>query len=1075
MNAAPEFFDKPLAALDKTVLARGRALHAMGAVSQFRAARLDQAVVLSGRVADGTDQSFSVYVSLDDQGLDGDCTCQLGRDCEHVAAVVLAAIDVGRQSASASEATREPGPGRKPRLAGNQSMIYLLRLSADGEELSICPSRVSTGKAGEPLVTTPFALSRLEDSRQPDYVQDEDLAILHALADRVGEASDLVWYPLGPASQQLLREMIATGRCHWETVKGPVLSLAEPLIATVDWQLQGSGYQRPVLVTDDDVDGMQLPLLPPWRLNIETGRCRVLTTAAGDDLLAAGPVAPDAVDDMIRRLESAPDEFPKPRRLQMDQLAPREPVPMLELINTEIGTGRRFETVPAARLSFGYGEIELEWDDEFSSRLTSQDQVVMVERDHGFEEACTRRLEEARLAPAHAGSGGDYRPGEGGLWVARQQRGSSAAWIEFQQRLHLLRQGGWLIKVASDFALELIVPDRWYGDLTADRNNPDTFDLDLGVDWQGQRISVLPALLGWVERTPASLLRALMSGGNSVGEITLALDERRVVQMPVERLAATLRGLADFLDSAPKLKGGRLRLPRGRLAELSEAGQLWQLGGDESLVELSRRLAKFDHIETLPAPEGMVVALRPYQCFGLGWLQFLREFGFGGILADDMGLGKTVQTLAHLQAEKRAGRLDRPCLLVAPTSLMFNWRAEARRFAPELKVLMLHGPQRKGLFQWIRDSDLVLTTYPLLPRDIGHLGQHHYHLLILDEAQAIKNPRAQVSRVAREIKASHRLCLTGTPLENHLGELWSLFDFLMPGMLGSQARFRRQFKNPIEREDDTERREVLSCRIRPFFLRRTKAQVAPELPPKTEITRAVSLEGGQLRLYERARVALHDKVRRALDNRGAERSRIVILDALLKLRQICCDPRLLKVEGKEVEGSAGAGSAKLELLMDLLPDMVAEGRRILLFSQFVTMLNLIEAELVKHGIEYVKLTGRTRDRQKVVQEFQTGKVPLFLISLKAGGVGLNLTAADTVIHYDPWWNPAVEDQATDRAHRIGQDQKVFVYKLLTENTIEQKVFELQQSKRGLVEGLLGGGGATQLSSKDFESLFEPLA
>ncbi|MFU8830924.1 MAG: DEAD/DEAH box helicase [Wenzhouxiangella sp.] len=1070
MTTVPEISNRTLAALGCDALERGRMLHSNGAVGHLRIGQLDQAVVLSGLVDDNSDQPFNVYVTIEDDELEGDCTCRLGRCCEHMAALVLAAAAEGR-STIVTVAAREPAFEREHR-GGSQSMVYLVRLSADGTELSVCPSRVS--RSGEVPVTTPYSLSRLEDSRQPDYVRDSDLAILHALADRVGQAADLVWYPLGPASQALLREMIATKRCHWKTAEGPGLRLAEPIVATLEWELLDSGCQRPVLVTRDDQDGLQLPLLPPWRLNTESGRCRVLTTA--DDgltarLLTDGPVPPEAVDEVIRQLEGTTSkEFPKPGQLQLHHLAPCKPVPRLQLINAEIGTGRRFETVPAARLSFVYGPVELAWDDEFSSRLTGDDQVGLVDRDHAFEEACAGRLEEARLAPVHACSGGDYRPGEGGYWVARQQRDSRAAWIGFQRGLHRLRRAGWQIEVASDFVLELIEPEGWYGDLVADPDRADFFDLDLGVEWRGQRISLLPALLAWVEHTPASMLQALLSGDHSDGEIIMALDQRRVVQMSIERLAATLRGLSDFLDAALKLKAGRLRLPRGRLAELSEAGKLWQLGGDEGLAELSRRLSDFDHIEALPAPEGMVVDLRPYQRFGLGWLQFLREFGFGGILADDMGLGKTVQTLAHLQAEKRAGRMNQPCLLVAPTSLMFNWRAEARRFAPELKVLMLHGPQRKGLFQWISDSDLVLTTYPLLPRDIEYLRPHQFHLLILDEAQAIKNPRARVSRVVRELQASHRLCLTGTPLENHLGELWSLFDFLMPGMLGTQTRFRRLFKNPIERQNDAERRDALARRIRPFFLRRTKAEVAPELPPKTEITRAVSLDGGQRRLYERARVALHDKVRRALNTDGAERSRIVVLDALLKLRQICCDPRLLK----DVEGRVGAGSAKLELLMDLLPDMVAEGRRILLFSQFVTMLNLIEDELVRHGIEYVKLTGRTRDRQKVVERFQSGKVPLFLISLKAGGVGLNLTAADTVIHYDPWWNPAVEDQATDRAHRIGQDQKVFVYKLLTENTIEQKVFELQQSKRGLVEGLLGGGGATRLGADDLESLFEPL-
>ncbi|MFW5816491.1 MAG: DEAD/DEAH box helicase, partial [Wenzhouxiangella sp.] len=466
---------------------------------------------------------------------------------------------------------------------------------------------------------------------------------------------------------------------------------------------------------------------------------------------------------------------------------------------------------------------------------------------------------------------------------------------------------------------------------------------------------------------------------------------------------------------------------------------------------------------------GLAAVLRDYQRQGLGWLQFLREAGFGGILADDMGLGKTVQTLAHVLTEKDAGRLDRPALVVAPTSLMFNWRAEAHRFAPQLKVLLLHGPRRRGDFQWIADSDLVLTTYPLLARDIDWLERERWHLVILDEAQAVKNPRTRAARAVRRLQTRHRLCLTGTPMENHLGELWSQFDFLMPGLLGAERAFRAQFRLPIEQFGSSERRALLARRVRPFFLRRTKAEVAPELPAKTEIVRSVPLVGSQHRLYESLREEMRERVRSALKAQGAERGRMVILDALLRLRQACCDPRLL--DWTEHTGSASAPqSAKLELLMDLLPEMVIEGRRILLFSQFVRMLELIEQELVRRGIGFVKLTGRTRDRQKVIEAFQRGDAPVFLISLRAGGVGLNLTTADTVIHYDPWWNPAVEDQATDRAHRIGQDRKVFVYRLLTEGTIEQRVQRLQASKRELIDGLLGGGGATDLGPEELELL-----
>jgi SNF2 family DNA or RNA helicase len=469
--------------------------------------------------------------------------------------------------------------------------------------------------------------------------------------------------------------------------------------------------------------------------------------------------------------------------------------------------------------------------------------------------------------------------------------------------------------------------------------------------------------------------------------------------------------------------------------------------------ELGRKLKNFDGIKKAAPPRGLKASLREYQKQGLSWLQFLREYEFNGVLADDMGLGKTVQTLAHLLLEKQKKRLDRPCLIIAPTSLMSNWRREAQQFAPALKVLVLQGPERQQHFADIDKHDLILSTYPLLVRDHETLLAREYHYLILDEAQVIKNPRAQAARLARDIRARHRLCLTGTPMENHLGELWALFDFLMPGFLGDTKSFTQRFRTPIEKHGDDEQRRRLVRRVAPFLLRRRKAEVIKELPAKTEILRSVALDGKQAALYESIRLSMEKKVRDAIAQKGLARSHITILDALLKLRQTCCDPQLLPLAQAKKVGE----SAKLEMLMDMLPEMIEEGRRILLFSQFTTMLEIIERRLDEAGIAYTKLTGQTRNRDDVIERFRRGEADVFLISLKAGGVGLNLTEADTVIHYDPWWNPAVENQATDRAHRIGQDKAVFVYKLITENTLEEKIMAMQARKQALADGVYKQG------------------
>jgi len=552
--------------------------------------------------------------------------------------------------------------------------------------------------------------------------------------------------------------------------------------------------------------------------------------------------------------------------------------------------------------------------------------------------------------------------------------------------------------------------------------------------------------------------------------------------MPAGRLRPILSTLIELYDPQRSLRSdGRLRLSglqAAQLTELQEADPRLTFRGGEVAREWGRRLKGFQGLAELALPVGLATELRPYQRRGLDWLQFLREYNLGGILADDMGLGKTVQALAHLLLlEQEGGRADRPSLVVAPTSLMFNWRREAERFAPSLKVLLLHSPDRRRRFEAIPDHDLLLTTYPLLSRDQEALGPHAYHLLILDEVQAIKNPRSKAAQAAGSLKTRYHLCLTGTPLENHLGELWSLFDFLLPEMLGDERRFRRLFRIPIERYGDEHRQEQLRRRVAPFLLRRTKEAVAADLPAKTEILREIPLASDQRDLYETLRLALDERVRREVESRGLARSGIIILDALLKLRQVCCDPRLVPLESaRKVKGYA-----KLELLRTLLLELRDEERRVLLFSQFTSMLALIEEDLMRSGLHenrgFVKLTGRTRNRALPVDRFQAGEIPLFLISLKAGGSGLNLTAADTVIHYDPWWNPAAEHQATDRAHRIGQDKPVFVYKLITEGTVKQQVAELQARKAALADAILAGGGAAagSLSAEDLEPLFAPIA
>jgi len=604
-------------------------------------------------------------------------------------------------------------------------------------------------------------------------------------------------------------------------------------------------------------------------------------------------------------------------------------------------------------------------------------------------------------------------------------------------------------------------------------SRPDWFGLHLGIEVDGHRVDLLPPLLELIEG--AASLDAL--GRLPRKCVAVQIAERRWLPIPPERLRLLLEVLRELHGDGPAFVFPKTQaaLVAQLGAALHDATRPVRWRGATELRDHGYALALGPRGETAP-PRGLQAQLRPYQQDGVAWLAHLRSHDAGGVLADDMGLGKTLQTIAHLLAEHEAGRLDAPALVVTPTSLVGNWQRELARFAPSLRVLTLRGPLRHGRFAEIPDHDVVLTTYPLLARDRDTLAEHGYHLLVLDEAQTIKNAQCSTHDAARAITARHRVCLTGTPIENHLGELWALMDFCNPGLLGDADRFKAEFRVPIEQHGDAPRLVALRERVRPYLLRRTKDAVAPELPPKTMIVRAVDLGGAQRELYESIRIAAHADVREHLRTRGLAGSTIQVLDALLKLRQVCCDPRLVAADAAQAAVASGE-SAKLELLLELVTQQLGQGRRLLVFSQFARMLALISEGLLGRGVGHVTLTGSTPDRQKPIDAFERGKADVFLISLKAGGVGLNLTSADTVIHYDPWWNPTAQAQATDRAHRIGQKKPVFVYDLIVAGSVEERMLGLQAHKRRLADAILtnGGTGPATLTERDVEDLLAPLA
>ncbi len=578
------------------------------------------------------------------------------------------------------------------------------------------------------------------------------------------------------------------------------------------------------------------------------------------------------------------------------------------------------------------------------------------------------------------------------------------------------------------------------------------FSLDITVQYDEQNIALEEVWKAWVQ-----------------GKRYVQLKDGSYTSLPqswLEKVAHKLQALGLDPNKPPKDKFQQFEAPvlDSLLDDMPNAVT------DSFWNALREKIHDFKGIAAVSVPRGLTATLRPYQIQGLAYLNFLREYGFGGILADEMGLGKTIQTLSFIQMMVERGAKG-PNLIVVPTSVLPNWEREAQKFVPDLKRLVIYGTRRENMFKKINKSDLVITTYALLRRDLEELEKYEFNTIILDEAQNIKNPNTITARSVRNINASLRLCLSGTPIENNLFELWSLFEFLMPGFLGAQHAFQRGVVRPIK-DGDNETLSFLRARVKPFIVRRTKSEVAKDLPPKVENVYYCALADEQMELYSMLAKKLKEQIMTSVDEKGIAKSQISILDALLKLRQICCHPRLLKLNIPNLDTNLPSG--KFDAFKDMVTDIVEEGHKVLVFSQFVQMLQIIRSWLQISNIPFCYLDGTSKDRLEQVDTFNNSpEIPIFLISLKAGGTGLNLTGADYVIHYDPWWNPAMENQATDRTHRIGQTRQVFSYKLICQNTVEEKILQLQDRKRGLAESIVPGQDSWKsLSRDDLEMLFE---
>ncbi|MBU2925950.1 DEAD/DEAH box helicase [Colwellia sp. 1_MG-2023] len=1033
------------------------------------------------------------------------CDCYIGRDCKHGAALAQCFIlqNFDERSTASSEKVIEKWinrfqaqPSRYQSNSQQKSLLYFLKPNSYNEDdyltLEIKSTRPKKSGGWSKSLISEYSTTSLINSA---YANNDDVAVLTELM-RTNQFGENIKY------FDLFERIINTKRCFWHTDYDldQAITLGEPLEANWQWLALDNSLHTLQLVLKEPSTSIHIIKAQPLCYYDEEQNCfgEIKTNTQCDfeaDLLNSPIFEEDKLPWVINKLSmslgDASQRLPKPKT-QFSQ----------ELTRPEVYL--HFSTPARAEPQSGYVKVSFSYQGQLvnphNEDATVSDTVnnTKLYRDLAFEQSVVDKLDTLhfsvqpkRKAYTHQGFLKKEKPAE--FLMLMQGR---YFWHRFlDQKLPLLKELGWHISFTDDFHYKALSTDSVFDAEVIETGDHDFFSLGLNLTIDGKKMPAFPILISAIEQLPRSALFNEESIDNEEGvkdkelliepnsPIYVDLENGEFVALRYESVQPILKQFIELFMPNALNKDGTMELSRFQshqtLSMLDDQGMV--ATGTTKLRALADKLKNFQQVDSVTVPEGLNATLRAYQQQGLNWLQFLREYQLNGILADDMGLGKTIQTLAHLLIEKQQGRMTKPVLIVAPTSVIFNWANEIEKFTPELSYQILHGTKRKQHFGCLEGDggieqqvDVIITSYALITKDLEHYCEQQFYYLILDEAHYIKNTKTKLYQSFMLLKAKHKLCLTGTPMENHLGEFWAQFNFLLPGFLGGQKQFTKLFRTPIEKHGEQERKQLLNQRIKPFILRRTKDKIATELPKKTEIIQTLRIEGKQAELYESVRLAMDSRLKDIIADKGLKRSQIEVLDALLKLRQVCNHPKLLSLKGAEKVNQ----SAKLDYLMETLPEQIAEGRKILIFSQFTSMLALIEDELVKANIGYVKLTGSTKNRQEVVDKFQAGEVPVFLISLRAGGVGLNLTAADTVIHFDPWWNPAVENQATDRAYRIGQNKPVFVYKYIIENSIEEKIQKIQQNKAELAKALLSeevSDNKLSLTDDILSSLLAPLS
>jgi superfamily II DNA or RNA helicase len=986
----------------------------------------------------------------------------------------------------------------KQSLGPKNKLVYVLHETTNIHP-GISAVKISLRKDGSIGKTQVVKIEKLVE-QSSNYIIDEDIEIAKLYNTLRGD-SYFSYYSISAKLENdpellklFMQRILATGRCFLLDDYEHPLTPGEALPGRLAWTENKNGQQYLSAWADKNVDAAleSYPCLRwtiPWYVDMAKFICgpvvfeqkRILV----EEAMRMRPLsALDAECMQIMLPTVGLDELiPTPKTKRKFEKRIVKPVPSLKIGKVQTTNPKSKTKVISPALVF----INHYEQDIKATPFLEDDVMVSLQRDRIQEHKNVEKLQAlgfVEFFPSNIFTSHNadcrYFGSENPL-----------TWLKLLESLQSFSDEGWNIPPDTFDNFKPIEASANDLDVRVNEENGWWFSLELSVNIGGKKRPLLPLLVSAIRSLPNSSNYSLeaIDELNINGRFVALLDDCRLLSLPFERIKPILISLHELFfkharsnqelfstdGSSFSSDGSSVVLALADLAAILEAEAQyvaeWQNADNLRELAVRFRTLRFDSAPVISSK--LKTDLRSYQQEGLSWLQKLAEQKFAGILADDMGLGKTVQMLAFIAAVADAGKLKkRPFLVISPKSVLPNWASECARFVPELKVLTLSGQNRGENFLKAQLSDIVITSYPLLARDIEFLQDINWSGIALDESQAIKNSETLVAQAAFKLKADYRFCLTGTPIENNLAELWSQFRFLLPGFLGKKEDFRKLFQIPIEKNNDHTRRALLSSRVKPFILRRTKDEVATDLPEKSVFIQHVEIDGGQLDLYETVRLSMTKKVRDEIAKKGFKKSQIIVLDALLKLRQVCCDPRLVKISAaKKI-----AESAKLEMLMEMLEELKQESRKVLVFSQFTSMLDLIADELLKREIRYVELRGDTDDRETPVTEFQTTDVPVFLLSLKAGGTGLNLTAADVVIHYDPWWNPAVEEQATDRAHRIGQTKKVFVYKLVVKGSIEERMMQLQERKKVLAmsiyENTASSGAA--LSESDIDILLRPI-